>query len=57
MDSERDRGTALGRMTGKRPQLPNGRQYPPKHFEHVAPDDEEVGELLLHPANLAIMCA
>ncbi len=51
MDSRRDGGTALG-WQGSDFHCVTAVSIRLGQFAHVAPDDTEVGEVLLHPANL-----
>ncbi len=52
MDSKRDGGTALGRLAGDDLHYVTGASIRLGQFAHVASDDTEVGEVLLHPDNL-----
>ncbi len=59
MDSRRDGGTALGRLEGEQPHNVTAVSICPGQFAHVASYDTEMGEVLLHPANLVTdnLCA
>ncbi len=60
MHSKRDGGTSLGRLAGGADlHCVTAFSIRLGQFVHVASDDTEVGEVLLHPANLVTdnLCA